>query len=117
MEKMEAARAKQIIRLLLGGLNPHTGKIFDPTEPYKHPDTVRALMRAEEGLDRLIRSEKRAMTRPQNSGKAWTKEEDKEIIAKYQAGKTIEEIAAEHERTSRSIQARLLEFGTITLDT
>ncbi|MBO9129157.1 hypothetical protein [Bacillus sp. 165] len=116
MESMETARAKHIIRLLLGGLDPHTGKVFSPPEPYKHPDTVRALMRAEEGLDRLIRSEKRAIVRPNNSGKEWTKEEDEEIITKYKSGKTIEEIARLHERSVRAIEIRLNRYGTYVFE-
>jgi hypothetical protein len=116
MEKIDALK---IIQQLADGLDPHTGKAFGADSPYQHPDTVRALFVALRALDappapaakpRAAATNENA---PSNAGKPWSDDEDKTLVAAFDAGKKILELATAHRRSRFAIEARLAKLGKI----
>ena len=71
---MEITKTLQIIKVLGQGVDPHTGEIYPPDSPYQHPDTIRALFEAINGLERMVERSKRQKSLPENAGKAWSTE-------------------------------------------
>ena len=106
---METDRAIEIITKLADGVDPYSDERFSSGSPYQQADTVRALHMALEGLNKLTRS----MTRKTGPGRAWTEDEEKELLREFDAKLDVEEIAAKHERTKGAIWARLEKLGRI----
>lgn len=52
---MNIERCLKIIKSLANGIDPFTGEKYASGSPYQHPETVRALFRAVEGLQALQR--------------------------------------------------------------
>jgi len=114
---MDAASSIHIIEALANGIDPHTGEEYAADSPYQHPQTVRALFMAIEAMERSKELAKKAEDRqkqlPRNAGKAWPEEEDVRLALAFDSGKTVQQLAAEHERTDHSICARLVKLGKI----
>ena len=106
---MEPDRAIEIVQALADGVDPFTGERFPPGSPYQQADTVRALHLALEGLTKLRRS----TTRKTGPGRAWTEDEEKDLLREFDDKIDVEEIAAKHERTKGAIWARLEKLGRI----
>jgi hypothetical protein len=53
---------------------------------------------------------------PQNIGRAWSAEEQAQLIDAFHAGVSAADIAARHGRTVRAIEARLEKLGLISAD-
>ncbi len=119
---MEKAAATKILQQLADGTDPHTGRAFGADSPYQHPDTVRALFVALRALEAPAASAPPA-TRPRiaaagdntssNAGKPWTDDEDTTLVAAFDAGKKILELATAHRRSRFAIEARLAKLGKI----
>lgn len=114
---MDTDKSLEIIQALANGVDPHTGEEYSADSPYQHPQTVRALFAAIEAMDRLKERAKKAEDRqkrlPGNAGKAWAEEEDQRLVKAFDSGKTVQQLAADHERTDYSICARLVKLGKI----
>jgi len=113
---MEKEAALKIIQQLANGIDPHTGEVFRADSPYQHPDTIRALFVALRALDAQPAPKPRAAGKenaPQNAGKPWSSEEDKALVAAFDAGKQIAELAALHQRSNFAIETRLAKLGKI----
>jgi len=50
---------------------------------------------------------------PNNAGRSWTNEEDKELLATFDSGTPVKVIAAKHGRTKGAIAARLVRLGRV----
>jgi len=109
---MNAKRAFEIVNLLADGINPYTGEVFSDGV-FQHPDTVRALYIAKKALTRLINYEKRQQNLPSNAGVSWSLEEEDKLLAGFDTGKGIAELAKIHGRTTGAIQSRLVKLGKI----
>jgi len=105
--------AKRIISHLADGINPQTGEVFAPNSPYQHPDTVRALYKALMALERWAKYEKRQKSLPPNAGKAWSSDEEEELIASFDRGMSLSDLAKKHGRTVTAIRSRLEKLGKI----
>jgi hypothetical protein len=114
---MDQDKALSIVQSLSNGVDPFTGRPFDPDSPYQHPDVVRALFQAVRALEAALAAQKRQAARPAagNSGKPWTKEEDAQLLAGFDAGRTIDDLAGAHGRSRLAIEARLARFGRVPL--
>lgn len=53
---------------------------------------------------------------PENHGKAWTPQEDKQLSSRFHSGLSIEEIARKHKRGLGGIQSRLTKLGKLSPD-
>ena len=114
---MEREAALKILQQLANGVDPHSGEVFRTDSPYQHPDTVRALFFAVHALEGQPAPAKQRADgnekAPQNAGKPWSPDEDQALAAAFDAGKQIPELAAHHQRSRFSIEARLAKLGKI----
>ena len=122
---MDNTQALRIISALANGTNPATGEIFPTDSPYQTPDVIRALFIAVRALE--TRSTPVAQTdstsaqkspSPRaatngNAGKPWTAEEDRQLLAAFDVGKSLNELAQTHGRTQGGVRARLEKHGKL----
>lgn len=111
---MDEAKALGIVAALADGINPLTGEVFSEDSPYQSPDVVRALFLARSALEGRRRHRSRN-TLPANAGTPWTAEEDAQLLAQFDRGLAVTDLAREHERTAAGIQARLEKHGRLRL--
>ena len=117
---MEHEQALAILKALAEGVDPATGARFAADTPWQRADTVRALHRAVAALEATAPAPaeaKRPASGRGNAGKPWSKEEDEKLVAGFDAGQTVEALAAAHERSRFAIEARLARFGKVPMPT
>ena len=110
---MDSAQALSVVRSLANGVDPESGEVFPPESAYQRPQIVRALYEAATALERIERFERRRAQMPQKTGEPWSEEEDRKLLAAFDAGRALQELAAAHERTMGAVRARLLKYGRI----
>jgi hypothetical protein len=110
---MDQAQALTVVRSLANGVDPETGEVFAPESSYQRPLVVRALYEAAAALERMERFERRKAQLPQKTGEPWSEDEDRKLLAAFDAGRALQELAAAHERTMGAVRARLLKYGRI----
>jgi hypothetical protein len=112
---MEEARALTIVSALASGVNPLSGEIFSVDSPYQSPDVIRALYSAVRALEAAGRRRTRGSdTASSNAGKPWSEDEDRQLLAGFDGGRPLAELAQAHGRTRGGIQARLIRHGRLT---
>lgn len=110
---MDLQQALAIVRSLANGVDPESGEVFPENSAYQRPQVVRALYEAAAALEKFDRYERKRANMPVNTGKVWTEDEDRKLLAAFDAGRSLQELAAAHERTMGSVRARLLKYGRI----
>lgn len=111
---MDSAKALAVVRSLANGVDPESGEIFPPESAYQRPQVVRALYEAANALERVERFERRKAQVPAKSGEPWSEDEDRKLLAAFDAGRGIPELATAHERTIGAVRARLVKYGRIS---
>jgi hypothetical protein len=110
---MDQAQALAVVRSLANGVDPESGEVFSPESPYQRPQTVRALYEAATALERIERFDRRRAQMPAKTGEPWSEQEDRRLLAAFDAGMALQELASQHERTMGAVRARLLKYGRI----
>jgi hypothetical protein len=110
---MDQAQALTVVRSLANGVDPESGEVFPPESAYQRPQVVRALYEAASALEQQERYHRRKAQLPGKTGEPWTEEEDRKLLAAFDAGRALQELAAAHERTMGAVRARLLKYGRI----
>lgn len=110
---MDQAQALAIVRSLANGVDPESGEVFPPDSAYQRPLVIRSLYLATAALERIERFDRRRQAMPKNTGTGWTEDEDRKLLAAFDAGRALQELAAAHERTMGAVRARLLKYGRI----
>jgi hypothetical protein len=110
---MNQAEALGIVRSLANGVDPASGEVFAPDSPYQRADTVRALFQAVEALERSEQFERRKQQLPPKAGAPWSEEEDRKLLASFDSGRGLVELASSHQRTQTGIRARLVKYGRL----
>ncbi len=118
---MDHAKALNIVSTLANGVNPVSGEVFPTDSPYQSSEIIRALFMAARALEAgsvpaptpARESRPRAGSLP-NVGKPWTNEEDDQLLAEFDRGRSPRDLAAAHGRTLAGIEARLEKFGRIS---
>jgi hypothetical protein len=110
---MESSEALAVVRSLANGVDPESGEAFPQESPYQRPQVVRALFQAATALERAERFERRKLDLPRKSGQPWTEDEDRKLLAGFDAGRGLQELAISHERTSTGVRARLVKYGRL----
>lgn len=110
---MNHAEALGIVRALANGIDPASGEVFAPDSPYQRADTVRALFAATQALERAERFDRRKGELPAKTGQPWTEEEDRRLLASFDAGRGLVELAGAHSRTQAGVRARLVKYGRL----
>jgi hypothetical protein len=112
-ESMDSTQALAVVRSLANGVDPESGEVFPPESAYQRPQIVRALYEAATALERIERFERRKSQMPSKTGEPWSEDEDRKLLAGFDAGRALQELAAAHERTMGAVRARLLKYGRI----
>jgi hypothetical protein len=114
---MDQEKALSILQSLAAGADPFSGAPFPAASIYQHPDVVRALFQAVRALEAALAAQKRHAARPAagNSGKPWGKDEDEALVAAFDQGRSIDELATAHARSRLAIEARLARFGRVPM--
>jgi hypothetical protein len=74
---------------------------------------MRALFSAIDLMQREVEKEKRRERLPANFGKPWSEGEDKAVVASFDAGMSLADLARRHARTQGSIRLRLEKLGKL----
>jgi hypothetical protein len=115
---MDHEKALSILQALSNGIDPFSGEPFPAASPYQHPDIVRALHQAVRALETAVAAQKRQAARSSTAGNAgmpWSKDEDERLVTGFDAGKSIDDLAAAHGRSRLAIEARLARFGKVPM--
>ena len=110
---MKVNDALPVIKALANGVDPTSGEAFPAQSPYQRADVVRALFVAAEALERVIKIDARKGDMPAKAGQPWTEEEDRQLLASFDAGRGVGAIAEAHERTQTCVKARLIKYGRL----
>lgn len=110
---MTPAEAKQVIEVLAGGIDPATGEVLADDSPLSNPHVIRALFIAAKALDLMSSKAARAADTPSNAGKAWTDDEDRRLVASFDADTPVAALARVHDRTTGAITSRLIKLGRL----
>jgi hypothetical protein len=114
---MELNQSRRIVNTLAQGVHPTTGEVFPPESPYNDPEVIRALffvlesVKVTRGPKKSIEERRRdnlELGRPRNAGLPWTEEDRALVKSRFQAGTSIENLAAELERSSAAIVAEVI---------
>lgn len=105
------AKAKQVLQALIQGVDPESGSELYTDTIMNRVDVMRALMAAVAAIDVVVAKNARRAMLPPQVGTPWTDEEESQLKEEFRRKKPIDEIAAAHGRTVRSIEARLQKLG------
>lgn len=106
---MERDQALLILKALADGVDPRPGEAFPADSPCRQPDSVRALRFAVRALERSAPAREHAVkpgNAPANAGRPWSAADDARLARGFDAGRCVAELAAEHQRSRRAIEAR-----------
>jgi hypothetical protein len=104
---MQEQRAHTILKSLIDGNDPMTGRELPDDSPLQNATVLRALLTAVEALKSEGRRSARRASMPSNVGKPWTEAEFAQLLEALRSGEPVEDIARRHGRTVRAIQSRL----------
>jgi hypothetical protein len=110
---MDEAKALNILSTLANGVNPVTGEVFAADSPYQSSEVVRALYLATRALESRAKPTKVRTGLPSNAGKPWSEEDDRKLLAEFDRGSSLQDLAQAHARTVAGIQARLEKHGRL----
>ncbi len=128
---MDGIQAHRIVSALANGTNPLTGEAFPADSPYQSPHIIRALYAATRALESNLQCgpqsaaakgsspedpPKKSSQKPSpsgNAGKPWSTDEDRQLLAAFDAGKPLADIAQLHQRTLGGVRARLEKHGRL----
>jgi hypothetical protein len=113
---MEPREALAVIRLLAEGVDPFTGETYPPDSPYQNVSTVRALYTAAQCIEAIVKRDHQKGGRYERAGQTWTQDESSRLIARFDQGASVEDLAKEHRRSPWAIRAQLLKLGKVVAD-
>ena len=114
---MTHEEAKQIIDVLAKGIDPATGEVLPDDSPLNGPHVIRALFIAAKALEltaaKPARPSAAAVEKAGNAGKPWSDDEDKRLLAGFDASTPVAVLARMHERSRGAITSRLMRLGRL----
>jgi hypothetical protein len=111
---MQERRARQILQALIQGVDPFDGNELPSGTVLQQADVLRALLAGVAALEQDAARASRRAQLPRNIGRAWSADENSQLIDAFQAGENLADVALRHGRTLRAIEARLEKLGLIT---
>jgi len=113
MQHFEAVR---ILKSLVDGRDPASGKDLPSDTVIHQPQVIRALLVAQDSIDSVIARDKRRALLPERVGVQWTDAEDERLTLAFKSGASIESLAETLQRTPRAVQLRLERLQLIRTD-
>jgi hypothetical protein len=119
---MDDQQALIIVSALASGTHPFTGEVFTADSPYQLPEVIRALFAAQRALEARTPNRPQRVQPPEsratsvtnsNAGKPWSSDEDQQLLAAFDADKSLADIARAHGRTVNGVRARLEKHGRL----
>lgn len=107
---------RAILMNLIQGCDPESKEPLPRDCIIHRTDVLRALLAGLEALEQTAARALRRAQLPENVGRSWTTEEEKELVTAFKGGESPTVIAREHGRTLRAIEARLEKLGLITAE-
>jgi len=111
---MRDQQARQILQALVNGVDPFTQHDLAPGTILQHADVIRAMLAGCSALEERASRPGRRKHQPGTVGKAWTPEEQDQLVEAFRSGEDLEQVAARHGRTTRGVESRLEMLGVIT---
>ena len=109
-------QSRAILTTLIRGCDPQSGEPLPRDCVIHRTDVLRALLASLGALEQTAARAQRRAQLPENVGRSWTTEEEKELVTAFKSGDSPTDIARKHGRTLRAIEARLEKLGLITAD-
>jgi hypothetical protein len=113
---MDIPKSIEILEVMADGLDPFTKEPLAEDHAINRPDVIKALLNAIEVLKKEEKCIKRQKNLPGRVGKSWSDSEDKSLIAEFDCGRSIDDLAQRHKRTRGAIRTRLIRLGKIKPD-
>jgi hypothetical protein len=110
---MKFEQAKEILHALFLGTDPTTDQPLPDVPVLQRAETLRAFQTAIRSLEESIKKEAFKAARPTNASAPWSEEEKQRLVAAFQSGTSIDDLAVAHGRTVRAIESRLVVLGLI----
>jgi hypothetical protein len=111
---MRPVEARQIIEVLAKGIDPATGEVLPEDSPVHNPHVIRALFLAAQALASTAElAERVRKPLPASAGKGWSEDEDRRLAEAFDAGTSVADLAALHERSRGAITSRLIRLGRL----
>lgn len=110
---MNIEEAFRIIGNLADGFDPSSGEPLSRESVFHRPEVVRALFVAVRIMEGASGKERRKRALPEHAGKPWSNEEQTELIAAFDRGVDLAELASKHGRTMFAVRSRLIRLGKI----
>jgi hypothetical protein len=104
-------RSLEILLQLIQGNDPADSAPLPEDSVLNNSDVLRALLTASSALQSVMDREKRRSQLPKSVGKAWTEQEEADLVKEFEVNMTVEQIAEGHQRTIRAIEARAVLLG------
>ena len=106
---MNKQLALGILVSLADGRDPETGAVLPRDHVFQQPDVIRALAIAVDTVRGYFLW--RDSITPTRAGSGWTEEEEQALRLAFEAGRPMQKIAGEHQRTVCAIANRLESLG------
>ncbi len=100
-----------ILEALADGVDPFTGEDLPEGDLIQDPRVREAMTAGMKAVEKEVTRLERRKKLPGKTGQPWTAEEDARLVAEFDAGRDIAELAVEHGRTSGAITSRLTKLG------
>jgi hypothetical protein len=110
---MDLAAAKATLKSLVEGVDPVTGYPIPRSMVLHHATVIRALLCALAVLDADEARARRRARLPRNTGRPWRQADDAQVLAAFQDGAPLLQIAAAHHRSLAGIESRLERLGVL----
>ncbi|MEP7246504.1 MAG: hypothetical protein ABI885_22890 [Gammaproteobacteria bacterium] len=110
---MQEQRARQILTSLVQGIDPFNGDELPAGTVLQQADVLRALLVGVAALEQGVARATRRAQLPRNIGRSWSADEQSLLIDAFQAGEPLADVAVNHGRTLRAIEARLEKLGLL----
>jgi hypothetical protein len=108
---MNETKALQILRMLADGRHPLTGDALPDESCYQSAKVLRAFPVGIDALEQATKRKDRVL--PAGAGKPWDAEEDQSLVANFESGTSIADLAKSHQRTEGAIRSRLMKLGKL----
>lgn len=108
---MDETKALEILRRLADGIDIETAQPLPEDSQFNRPDAIRALFVAIKALDAAVQKAANKKPLPPMAGGKWDKQENTRLVEGFEAGNSVEDLAAAHGRTTGAIRSRLIKLG------